>query len=644
MKNSSMLLVLSIVALSLKTICNAQEPTNLNINLLNTQLANGMLGNEEYLNAIDNWINEQFAAGAHFERDSLTNLLSTWKSIAWGADSLVAYRINYYINLSNNANYANREGESVYFLEKAEQEILSAYGERPLMVAGRKCNTYIDKRNYKNVIATYEKEKAYIEQFPELIRSKKINLNIAISFINVLNPTVQAYAKLRDTLHMREALALAEAIHAELKKRIKPMHNNAFITNFYVQQLYYYNYFTLEGNKQKSHEALQAMQHALYGDTTKPASLIGQLEPVLVTRQVEYFLKYQENDSAAYYLARLKAMPGVFTDHDFTLNHFEAELLANRRLYQQAYTYARQALFDIDSIQSILVNDIDEMLYAHTDAEYNRLALQEAERIENRRKQWLIGIILLSVGIIVTVSLLLLRKSKQAKKLIGRLNDAANIQVAAMEEITAHAVRQEQQRLARDLHDNLSSTLAGIKHQLELLIMDNPSSPLTAKLVEIGDYMGNAYAIARGKSHQWFQHAESIQETSFQTRIQTLLDTALPDSRYTKTVEIDEQALDGVILETRIELLRIVQEAVTNIIKHAKARRVSILLYREDDELVMTIADDGKGISPHHTASGGLGIRSMEERIRPFGGMLTINSKSDGTEVIVQLMLNACEV
>lgn len=115
------------------------------------------------------------------------------------------------------------------------------------------------------------------------------------------------------------------------------------------------------------------------------------------------------------------------------------------------------------------------------------------------------------------------------------------------------------------------------------------------------------------------------------------LDTALPNNRYTKVIEIDEHALDGVVLEIRIELLRIVQEAITNIIKHAKARHVSVLLYREDNELYMTISDDGKGISPHYTSSGGLGIRSMEERIRRLGGVLTINSKSHGTEVIVQL-------
>src|SRR5690606_2299138 len=148
--------------------------------------------------------------------------------------------------------------------------------------------------------------------------------------------------------------------------------------------------------------------------------------------------------------------------------------------------------------------------------------------------------------------------------LIDKLNNAANLQVAAMEEITAQAVRQEQQRLGRDLHDGLSATLAAIKHQIELLTIDNPDADINPKLVEIGEYVEQAHAIARGKSHQWYRDGETFRESDFQNHIQTLLDSALPDSRYAKAVHVDDDALSDVALETRIELLRIIQEGVTN--------------------------------------------------------------------------------
>ncbi len=630
--------LLGVLFISLSILVGfGQDHQAINIQQLNAKLAAGELDKKAYMDAVDEWVNQQFASGVHFERDTLVSLLATWKTVAWSADSLDAYRINYYINLSNNANYANREGESVYFLEKAEQEVLATHGEKPLMVAGRKCNTYIDKRNYRNVIATYEKERAYIERFPELIRNKQLNLNIAASFINVLNPTVNAYAKLRDTIRLDQTIALAEQIHTELKARIKPEHNTAFTVNFYMQQLHYYKHFTLEDNREKAREALHAMRHALFGDTTRPASLVGRLQPVLATRLVEFFLKHQKNDSAAHYLAELKAIPGVFTDHDFTLNHFEAELLANQGRYREAYDRARAATSAIDSIQSILVDDIDDLLYANTDAEFSRAELQAAEKSKKQRLVWLIGVIVIASAAITTIYLMMARKDRKARALIDKLNNAVNIQVAAMEELTSQAVREEQQRLARELHDSLSSTLAGIKHQVNLLAMDHPTNPLAPKLEEIGGYMDEAYAIARGKSHQWLQQADTLHETSFKSRIQAILDTALPTGKYIKTIDIDDDALAGITIATRIELLRIIQEAVANIIKHAKSKLVSVLLYQEDNQLTMVVSNDGKE-SPGRPVPG-IGIQSMQARANQLGGHLTVQSTNAGTEVLATIPL-----
>src|SRR3546814_2657714 len=106
------------------------------------------------IKAVNEWVIRRFASVVDFHRDTLIQRLSMFRELAWSYDSLIASRINYYIFLSNNANYGNREGESIYFLEKADQEIFSAHGEKPLSVAGRKCNMYVDKSNYANVIAT----------------------------------------------------------------------------------------------------------------------------------------------------------------------------------------------------------------------------------------------------------------------------------------------------------------------------------------------------------------------------------------------------------------------------------------------------------------------------------------------------------
>ncbi|MGV3763419.1 sensor histidine kinase [Parapedobacter sp.] len=611
-----------------------ESPT---IQQLDAQWKRGELETRQYVNAVNDWMNVQFATGVRFHRDTLIQRLSTFRELAWSADSLSASRINYYINLSNNANYANREGEGIYFLEKAEQEIMAAHGEKPLLVAGHKCNMYVDKRNYEKVIATYEQERDYIAQFPELLRKKAMQRNIAASFINVLNPTAIAYAKLGDTIQLNQTITLAEAIYSELDKEMKPESYTGFIINFYMKNLYYHKYFTAERNKQKSWEALNAIRDALYVDNKdKQAGMIQQLAPVLETKLIDYFLTYKQNDSAAFYIAKLKATPGVFTDHDFTLNRFEADLLANQGNYQQAFERAKAATNDIDSIQSILVNDIDELLYAHTEAEFNRQALQTAEQQKRRRTLWLIAVSAFALAAMAIVYLTIRRRAKRTQAQIQKLNNAANIQIAAMEEIKAQAVLDEKKRLARDLHDGLSATLASTKLQLELVAAESPPD-ITQRLADIGAQVAHAYAIARGKSHQWYDTAIGSEEADFKMRIQRLLDSALGDKRYTKEIHIDDHTFSLAPQDIRIELLRIVQEAVTNIIKHAKAQHVSVLVYREDSLMVLLVSDDGKGMKP--TSDGGIGIRSMEDRVQQYGGHLAVDSGPDGTQITASFPL-----
>src|SRR3546814_1454618 len=71
-----------------------------------------------------------------------------------------------------------------------------------------------------------------------------------------------------------------------------------------------------------------------------------------------------------------------------------------------------------------------------------------------------------------------------------------------------------------------------------------------------------AYEAARNKSHEWFNAAVEQEELSFERRIRLLADSALPDSRYRKEVHIDNHSLLPVNADTRIALLRIIQEAI----------------------------------------------------------------------------------
>jgi two-component system sensor histidine kinase UhpB len=94
--------------------------------------------------------------------------------------------------------------------------------------------------------------------------------------------------------------------------------------------------------------------------------------------------------------------------------------------------------------------------------------------------------------------------------------------------------------------------------------------------------------------------------------------------------------------EREISLFRLVQEALTNIVKHANARTARIALERDGDRLTVTVADDGEGFEPSPMRGTGTrpswGIVSMRERAESIGGHLTIDSApGQGTRVVVEL-------
>jgi signal transduction histidine kinase len=96
---------------------------------------------------------------------------------------------------------------------------------------------------------------------------------------------------------------------------------------------------------------------------------------------------------------------------------------------------------------------------------------------------------------------------------------------------------------------------------------------------------------------------------------------------------------------TETNLLRIVQEALANIVKHADARTVDVELSYATDHLALRVRDDGHGFDPETltlTGSGHYGLIGMRERAERIGGHLTLNSRQgEGTELLVEVPIGA---
>jgi len=113
---------------------------------------------------------------------------------------------------------------------------------------------------------------------------------------------------------------------------------------------------------------------------------------------------------------------------------------------------------------------------------------------------------------------------------------------------------------------------------------------------------------------------------------------ASSDDPAVRTVSPAELAV-GAQLATVV--YRIVQEALTNVVRHAAAQHVSVRLEQRSDELHVEIVDDGRGITDEELeATGSIGLRSMEERAELVGGNVVVSAvESGGTRVQARIPL-----
>jgi signal transduction histidine kinase len=111
-------------------------------------------------------------------------------------------------------------------------------------------------------------------------------------------------------------------------------------------------------------------------------------------------------------------------------------------------------------------------------------------------------------------------------------------------------------------------------------------------------------------------------------------------ARYKLTVEADLVDEPDLPLEMKEALYRIAQEALHNIVKHARASSVVLRLARQEKEVLLEVCDNGRGFDPTGPFPGHLGMRSMRERVTKIGGTLSIESVAgQGTCIRVRVPL-----
>lgn len=194
----------------------------------------------------------------------------------------------------------------------------------------------------------------------------------------------------------------------------------------------------------------------------------------------------------------------------------------------------------------------------------------------------------------------------------------------------------ERRKIARELHDSVGQYLAALKMNLSQMVsgkkrLDDASS--------LNDTIAMAdLAIAEVRTISHLLHPPLLDELGFQSAASWYIEQFAKRSGTKVNLAFDDVS-DRLPKESELALFRVLQESLTNVHRHTKARQVDVRLVCADGMIVLTVHDDGQGIAPAVLArlragsGAGIGLAGMGERLSDLGGTLEVESPGVGTRI-----------
>lgn len=307
--------------------------------------------------------------------------------------------------------------------------------------------------------------------------------------------------------------------------------------------------------------------------------------------------------------------------------------------FQDSSAAIKELLYQADNIKQIEFRQArynyekrqNEIIQLETDKKIQQLSLRNKNTIN----------ILLTVAIItlLLISLLVYRNYKQKQKIqqqrISELETEKQLQAA---EAVLKGEEQERTRLAKDLHDGLGGMLSGIKYSFTTMKGNLVMTPENHQAFERSmDMLDSSIREMRRVAHNM------MPEALVRFGLDTALNDFCNDINQSGALKINYQSigLEDVIIDqtVSITLYRIVQELINNTMKHSGAASAIVQLTKSNEQLSITVEDDGKGFDTNILKTNkGIGWVNIQNRVEFLKGKLDIRSnEGEGTSVQIEL-------
>ncbi len=304
---------------------------------------------------------------------------------------------------------------------------------------------------------------------------------------------------------------------------------------------------------------------------------------------------------------------GALKGPDKAHGTYESSKGASRSIVE--ITAAGVQLHEEDKTVVLAIHDITER--KQSEQEIQRLNEQLEQRVMDRTAQ-------------LQVTNKELEKEITERKEAQEKLEKTQKELSSLSRHLIQAQEEERRRLSLDLHDQLGQDLALLSIEIELLMQKAPESQaeLVKRLQKLGMRTKAAASRVHTLSHQL--HPSQLSHLGLVAASRSLCN----EVSQTSDIQINFSHSDvsrSIPQEVSTCLYRVLQESLTNIVKHSGAKAAQVELAGSPREIQLQILDSGVGFDPGSTGSrGGLGLLSMRERLNLLGGELLIESRPSG--------------
>ncbi len=359
-------------------------------------------------------------------------------------------------------------------------------------------------------------------------------------------------------------------------------------------------------------------------------------------------------------VAELRALVGGRPGHDDRLTGLDSRLDDYWQAFDPLFdwTPAEKALLSAGFLRREVLPRREAVLQIASEIEELNNANHEVQRAEVTKQyaafrsdlhKLLWGSLLLGVIVALTAVVRLRVVERQSDDERAVAEDAER-QLRQLSQQLVATQEEERKNLSRELHDHVGQMLTGLR--MELGRIDRLRQGLGESSRPQG-FGGAAIATAVAESRQLVDNmVRTVRDLALGLRPSMLDDFGLQPALEWHVRDVGRR--HGVPVSLRMEgdlerltepqrtcVYRVVQEALTNCVRHARAERIDVTVTESARELYAAVKDNGVGIDPARRASG-LGLRGIEERVRELRGATSITSAAGaGTTVAIRLPLPA---